>query len=82
MKSKKIISMLLAVIMLLSALPFTASAANWGEGDTLEEALSDFKVGFADNNLDWLELPGLGVIEQRYSYYNLHPKPHEARYCM
>lgn len=69
MKPKKIISMLLAVIMLLSTLPLTAFASDWGEGDTLEEALAEFKIGYHNNWLDWLTLPGMGVINQRYAYF-------------
>lgn len=69
MKANKIISLLLALVMLLGTLPLTAMAADWGEGDTLEEALAEFKVGYDDTRLDWLVLPGLGVIYQRYSYF-------------
>lgn len=69
MKANKIISLLLAVVMLVGALPITAMAADWGEGDTLEEALSEFKVGSGDTLMDWLVLPGLGVIYQRYNYF-------------
>ena len=69
MKCKRILSVLLAVVMAFGIIPFSASAADWGEGDTLESALSELKVGFHDDQLDWLALPGLGVIKQRYTYY-------------
>jgi len=69
MNVKKIITAFLAVIMLLGIMPFSASAADWGEGDTLETALSELKVGFDDAHLDWLSLPKLGVIQLRYTYF-------------
>ena len=66
---KRTLTMLLAAIMLLGLMPFTASAADWGEGDTLDSALSELKVGFENTMLDWLVLPSLGVIYQRYAYF-------------
>ena len=69
MTFKRIIAALLAVILFIGILPAYSIAADWGEGDTLEDALSELKVGFDDTNLDWLALPGLGVIKLRYTYF-------------
>ena len=69
MKLKRILCTVLAAVLLIGVLPLTALASNWGEGDTLENALAQFKVGFADKQLDWLSLPSLGVIKLRYTYY-------------
>ena len=69
MKTIKIITAILMVVLLLNSVPFTASATSWGEGDTLESALSQLKVGFHDTRIDWLVLPNLGVINQRYTYF-------------
>ena len=66
---KRTITILLVVVMLLGIMPSAALAADWGEGDTLDSALSELKVGFDNNQLDWLVLPNLGVIYQRYTYY-------------
>ena len=63
MKHKRLFSILLTAVLLLGALPFNAFAANWGEGDTLDSALSQLKVGFADDQLDWLSLPTMGVVK-------------------
>jgi hypothetical protein len=46
-----------------------AASADWGEGDTLEDALSELRVGFDDTQLDWLVLPGIGVVKLRYTYF-------------
>jgi hypothetical protein len=69
MDFKKPIAAIIAAIMLIGILPFSSFAADWGEGDTLEDALSELKAGFDDAQLDWLQLPGLGVIKQRYTYF-------------
>ncbi|MDR1059619.1 MAG: Cys-Gln thioester bond-forming surface protein, partial [Clostridiales bacterium] len=69
MNFRKTIAALLAAAMLACALPFAAFAADWGEGDTLDGALSELKVGFDRYKLDWLALPGLGTIGLRYSYF-------------
>lgn len=69
MKIKKSISIFLAVIMLLGIIPLSAFGADWGEGDTLDGALSELKVGFASGKLDWLCLSNLGVVTQRYTYF-------------
>ena len=68
---KRIIAAALTAVILLCTVPFslTAGASNWGEGDTLESALSQLRVGFHETRLDWLVLPNLGVIYQRYSYF-------------
>ena len=66
---KRTITMLLVVVMLLGVMPFAAFAADWGEGDTLDSALAELKVGYDDTLLDWLVLPNLGVIYLRYSYF-------------
>ncbi|MDR1205672.1 MAG: hypothetical protein LBL26_09380 [Peptococcaceae bacterium] len=69
--NKRIISALMAVLLAMSVFSFSdaAFAAQWGEGDTIEDALSELKVGFDDTNLDWLMLPGIGTVELRYSYF-------------
>ncbi|MDR0905245.1 MAG: Cys-Gln thioester bond-forming surface protein [Oscillospiraceae bacterium] len=69
MNFKRILTAFLAVVMVLGILPFSVFAADWGAGDTLDDALSELKVGFADTQLDWLVLPSLGVIKLRYTYY-------------
>jgi hypothetical protein len=69
MKSKRILAAVLTAVMLIGILPFSAQAANWGEGDTLEDALSELKVGFDNTLLDWLVLPKLGTIYLRYTYF-------------
>jgi uncharacterized surface anchored protein len=69
MKLKKTLAIIIAAVMLVGAIPFMAFAADWGEGDTLDDALSELKVGFDDAYLDWLVLPGLGVIKLRYTYF-------------
>jgi hypothetical protein len=62
--------------MLLGILPFSAFAADndpgfaqWGEGDTIDSALSKLKVAFDDYRLEWLALPTLGVVKLRYTYF-------------
>jgi len=69
MKTKRIITLILAALLLISIMPFAASASEWGMGDTLEDALAELKVGFYPKLLDWLSIPGFGVIQQRYTYY-------------
>jgi uncharacterized repeat protein (TIGR01451 family) len=69
MNFKRILTAFLAVVMVIGIMPFSAFAADWGAGDTLDDALSELKVGFADTQLDWLALPSLGVIKLRYTYY-------------
>lgn len=69
MKLKRIIAAVLSAVTLLGIMPFAAYAANWGEGDTLDDALSQLKVGFDDTLLDWLVLPNLGTINLRYTYF-------------
>jgi len=71
MKIKKTLVAVLAALILLSAAPFAAASgpSNWGEGNTLESALSQLRIGFHENHLDWLVLPNLGVIEHRYTYF-------------
>ena len=69
MKAKRITAAAIIAVILLGILPIGAYAADWGEGDTLEDALSQLKVGFDDTLLDWLVLPNLGVIYQRYTYF-------------
>jgi hypothetical protein len=69
MNIKRAISALLAAVMLIGVLSFASLAADWGEGDTLEDALSELKVGFDDTQLDWLILPSLGVVKLRYTYF-------------
>ena len=77
MKFKKIISLALTMLMMVSVIPFSVSATtDWGVGDTLEDALSELKV-FGEENprLEWLSLKGLTnsvgteVILQRYTYF-------------
>jgi uncharacterized repeat protein (TIGR01451 family) len=65
---KKIMTVVL-MVLLIGVLPFSAQAANWGGGDTLDAALAQLKVGFEDTLLDWLVLPNLGVVSQRYTYF-------------
>ncbi|MDR0862986.1 MAG: hypothetical protein LBN30_09480 [Oscillospiraceae bacterium] len=69
MNFKRILTAFFAVVMVIGIMPFSAFAADWGAGDTLDDALSELKVGFADTQLDWLALPSLGVIKLRYTYY-------------
>ena len=69
MKLKKLLAFLLTSVMLLGTLSSPAFAAEWGEGDTLDSALSQLKVGFSDTQLDWLALPTMGVVKLRYTYY-------------
>jgi hypothetical protein len=70
MRTKQTIAALLVAVALIGAMPFAAHAGDWGEGDTLDDALSELKVGFEDNRMDWLQLPEMGVIYLRYSYFN------------
>jgi uncharacterized surface anchored protein len=69
MNIKRTIAAAIAAIMLIGVMPLSVLAADWGEGDTLEDALSELKVGFDDALLDWLTLPSLGVIKLRYTYF-------------
>jgi hypothetical protein len=66
---KRILSALFAIIMLFGIFPLNVFAADWGQGDTIDDALSELKVGFHDTRLDWLALPGLGVVNLRYTYF-------------
>ena len=65
---KRFLTAILVAVMLVGMIP-TALAADWGQGDTLDDALAELKVGFDSQLLDWLTLPGLGVIKLRYTYY-------------
>jgi hypothetical protein len=72
MNFQKIIAAILAAFLLAAATPaplLAGPSANWGAGDTLDDALSELKVGFGDAYLDWLSLPTLGVIRLRYVYF-------------
>ena len=66
---KRVITAILAAVMILGMMPLAAFAADWGEGDTIDDALSELKVGFSSTQLDWLALPNLGIIRQRYTYF-------------
>jgi 5-hydroxyisourate hydrolase-like protein (transthyretin family) len=66
---KKLLAALIAAILWTNMFAGTAYAADWGEGDTLEDALSELKVGFDDVLLEWLKLPDIGVVQQRYTYF-------------
>jgi hypothetical protein len=69
MKSKTTVAAILAAFLLFCIVPLAAFSSDWGEGDTLDSALSQLKVGFDEILLDWLVLPNLGVIQQRYTYF-------------
>jgi uncharacterized surface anchored protein len=69
MNIRKITAAILAAILLIGATPLTSLASDWGGGDTLEDALSELKVGFDGTQLDWLALPTLGVVKLRYTYF-------------
>ena len=90
MTFKKIISIVLTFVIMLSLIPYSASAAPWGEGDTLEFPTSEFPVGFHNTRLDWLILDGIGtpgdIIMQRYTYFNFKDSNGDLRvtpiYCI
>jgi hypothetical protein len=77
MKLKKIISAVLAILMLLIAIPSSVYALDndpdfpqWGEGDSLEGETGEIKVGFdSDHLLNWLFISGYGIAKQRYTYF-------------
>ena len=61
---KRIISLLLVLVTLLSILPMTSLAA-----PTLEEAMAEVNVYARNEDLDWLTMNG-SVKTQHYTYYN------------
>ena len=61
---KRILSMLLAVLTLLSILPMPANAAS-----TLEEAMAEVDIYGSKTPLNWLTMNG-SVKTQYYTYYN------------
>ena len=60
---KKLLSLFLAVLMLLSALPMSAFAA-----DTIEEALGEVDIYNGDYRMTYLSMNGI-VREQNYTYF-------------
>lgn len=63
--SRRVISMLLAVLMVCGLLPLPeASAAN-----TLEEAMAEVNVYARNEDLNWLTMNG-SIKTQHYTYYN------------
>jgi len=73
MKPKKLISAVLAIMMIVSVIPsltpIRAKGIEWGEGDTIESAESELSVFGAPNELDYLIIDEIGVIKQRYTYF-------------
>ena len=69
MKFKITISAIFIAVLLIGIIPQMAYASDWGEGDTIESALSKLKVGFDSNRLDWLVLPNFGTVQKRYTYF-------------
>ena len=61
---KRILSMLLALVTLLSMLPIPANAAS-----TLDEAMAEVNVYGKKEDLNWLTMNG-SVKVQHYTYYN------------
>ena len=62
--TKRIVSLMLAVVMLASMLVVPTSAA-----PTLEEAMAEVDVFATNEDLDWLTMNG-SVKTQHYTYYN------------
>ncbi|MDR1693198.1 MAG: Cys-Gln thioester bond-forming surface protein, partial [Oscillospiraceae bacterium] len=69
MKTKRILAVCLTAVLLVVILPLASHAAIWGQGDTLDDALSELMVGFDNTRLDWLCLPGMDIIYLRYTYF-------------